>query len=76
MEIIYTVASCSEDPVDVIATVNGREVSAKVMGLVVELVSEDESMGHTFRFTPEDMTAAKDMFAVGETITLTFSKAE
>ncbi len=76
MQIIYTVASCSEDPVDVIATVAGREVPAKVMGLVVELVSEDKSMGHTFRFTPTDLTDAKEMFAVGEKIIANFSKAK
>jgi hypothetical protein len=76
MEIKYVVQSCSEDEVPVVATVAGREVSAKVAGLVVELLSEDGGMGHTFRLTPTDMAAATEFFAVGEEIKLTFSKAE
>lgn len=73
MEITYTVTSCSEDPIDVVATVAGREVAAKIMALVVEVTSEDESMGHTFRFQPNDMAAAKEDFTVGAKIKATFT---
>jgi ABC-type Zn uptake system ZnuABC Zn-binding protein ZnuA len=77
MELKYTVTSCSEDPIDVIATVPGiGEVSAKIMGLVVEVVSEDGSMGHTLRLTPTDMAEAKELFTVGNKVTATFALAE
>ena len=76
MEIIYTVRSCTEDEVSVTATVAGREVVAKIPGLVVECVSECGGMGHTFRFTPDDMAAAKKEFAVGNVVTATFSSAK
>ena len=74
MEINYTVHSCVEDEVSVAATVAGREVMAKVPGLIVELTSDDGSMGHTFRFTPDDMAAAKSLFNVGDVVVATFSK--
>ena len=73
MEINYTVTSCSEDPIEVVATVAGREVMAKVMGLIVDCQSECGSMGHTFRFTPTDMADAKEKFVVGNPVTVTFT---
>ena len=73
MEINYTVHSCSEDEFSVAATVAGREVVAKVPGLIVELTSEDGSMSHTFRFTPDDMAAAKNDYAVGNVVVATFT---
>ncbi len=77
MQINYTVTSCSEDTIDVIATVAGLgEVTAKIAGLVVEVTSEDGSMGHTFRFTPTDMADAKEKFAVGAAVVATFTFPE
>ncbi len=77
MEIKYTVRSSSEDEVSVLATVPGLgQVTAKVPGLVVELVSEDGGMGHTYRITPEDMAVAKDFFTVGDHVKITFSKTK
>lgn len=73
MEIKYTVASCTEDPVEVVATVAGREVMATVMGLVVDCVSECGGMGHTFRFRPDDIEAAKKQFVIGAPIVATFT---
>ena len=73
MDITYTVTSCVEDEVVVKAIVAGQEVDAKITGLVVEVTSADGGMGHTYRFTPSDMEAAKAMFAVGETVTATFA---
>ena len=74
MEIKYIVHSCSETDVAVKATVAGREVMATIPGLVVELTSDDESMGHTYRFTPDDLDEAKALFTIGAQITITFSK--
>lgn len=77
MQINYTVTSCSEETIDVLATVPGLgEVTAKVMGLVVEVTSEDGQMGHTFRFTPADMADAKAKFAVGSPVVATFTFPE
>jgi hypothetical protein len=76
MQIKYTVSSCTENEVAVKATVAGREVEAKIPGLVVELMSEDGGMGHTYRLTPDDFEAAKDFFTIGEDVILTFSKPE
>ncbi len=76
MEVNYTVHSCTEDAVVVKALVAGREVEATIMGLVVELNSEDGTMSHVLRLTPEDMAEAKAMFAVGNKVTSTFTLTE
>jgi hypothetical protein len=76
MDIKYTVASCNQEDVIVKAMVGGREVDAKIAGLVVELVSDCGQMGHTFRLQPADLDEALEFFATGEEIVLTFSKAE
>jgi hypothetical protein len=76
MEIKYTVHSCNQEDVTVKAMVAGREVDAKITGLVVELVSDCGQMGHTFRLQPADLTEAAKFFAVGEEIVLSFSKAD
>ena len=76
MELKYTVSSCSEDPVEVMATVMGQEMPVKVMGLVVELISECGGMGHTYRLMPTDMADAKEKFAVGAEVILTFTFPE
>jgi hypothetical protein len=76
MEIRYTVASCNQEDVTVKAMVAGREVDAKIAGLVVELVSDCGQMGHTFRLQPADLAEAQELFAIGAEIVLTFSKAE
>lgn len=77
MEIKYIVTSCSEDPIDVLATVPGLgEVEVKVNGLVVELTSECGKMGHTYRFVPTDMADAKAKFAVGAAVVATFTFPE
>jgi hypothetical protein len=73
MDIVYTITSCTEDEVPVKAIVAGKTVDAKMAGLVVEATSSCGGMGHTFRFTPDDMEAAKVMFAVGAEVVSTFS---
>jgi hypothetical protein len=76
MDITYTVHSCVEEQIDVIATVAGREVAAKITGLVVEVVSDEGNMGHTLRLTPTDLDAAKALFAVGNKVKSTFTPIE
>lgn len=70
----YKVHSCVEDDFAVAATVGGREVEAKISGLVVELVSDDESMGHTFKFIPDNFEI-KDALTDGAEVTVTLSVA-
>lgn len=72
MQIDYTIANVSEEAVAVKVMLGTREVEALVPGLTVEAVSG--SMGHTFRFTPEDMDAARALFAVGKKVTATFTE--
>lgn len=74
MELNYIVHSCVEDAVAITVTVKGREVQATVPGLVVEIVGEDGGMSHTLRLTPDDIEAAKELFAVGNAVTSTFTK--
>lgn len=72
----YTVHSCETQAVSIKATLNGNEVEATVSGLVVELVTDDGSQGHTFRFTPtgdEDMAAKKALFVVGNKVRCDFT---
>lgn len=77
-EIDYTVHSCGESRVSVVAKLGDRDVQATVPGLVVELVSSSGhgEHGHTFRFVPtddEDMAALKELFGVGNAVKATFS---
>ena len=73
MQIEYTVHSAHVSKVEVELPFNGKSVKALVDGLVVELVSTDEVMGHTLRFVPDDMADAQQLFAVGNTVTATFA---
>ena len=69
MKTVFTVHSVAPCKVAVAAkTADGRDVVAKVPGLVVEVVSADESHGHTHRFAPataDDMAALKALFVPG-----------
>lgn len=69
----YTVTSCSADDFSAEAEIAGRTVSVKVPGLVIEMSSADGSMGHTYRFVPEDLEAAEAAFAVGTSVTVTLA---
>lgn len=75
MKINYSVVSVTEDEAEVTAVVAGREMRAKIPMLTVEMISEDGSMGHTFRFANYDDDEA-DKFTVGNAITATFTPAE
>lgn len=74
MGIRYTVLSVNQDEAEVDALVAGQTVKAKVPVLTVEMVSEDGSMGHTFRFTQfgEDEMS---LFVVGATVDASFAAA-
>lgn len=60
-DINYVIHSVSEDEVPAIAVMHGSKVEVKVRRLLIEAVSEDESMSHIFRIVNGD--AAK--YAVG-----------
>ncbi len=73
MDIRYTVASCQQADFDVQAEVLGQTRDVKVPGLVLELVSEDGGMGHTFRVLPADMAATMAQYPVGKGVTVTLT---
>lgn len=60
-EISYKITSVSEDEIEVDAKVDGEDVRARVMRTVIEAVSSDGSMGHTFRVANVD----REKFKVG-----------
>lgn len=70
MQFKYTVHSAHVTEFPVKAIVGGKEIEAKVPGVVIELVSDDGSMGHTFRYIPEDASDLEG-FAVGTPVTVT-----
>lgn len=75
MKTTFTVHSVVEEPVAVIAQLNGRDVPARVPALVVELVNECH--GHTHRLVPQsdaEMLEARALFTPGATIVATFAK--
>lgn len=69
----YKVANATAQNFPAKASVGGREMAVEVPGIVVEAVSDDESMGHTFRFVPEDLEAALAAFAPGADLTVSLS---
>lgn len=73
MRIVYQVHSLQRADVAMRVIANGRELEAKVPGLVVELTHE--GAGHTFRFTPDsddEFAAAEALFAPGASVAVTF----
>lgn len=73
-KIRYTVHSAHTTQVPREVSLNGAKVSATVPAFVVELVSEDEGMGHTFSFVGADADDAAKLFEAGSTVTATFKK--
>ena len=73
MQLNYTVVSATAEDFTVTAQVAGQDVQAKVPGLVVEMLSVDGSMGHTFRYMPEDVAAELAKFPVGASVTVTLT---
>lgn len=67
MKIRYTVASVHVTEGEVEAVVNGVKMTAKAPMTVVEMVSEDGTMGHTFRWLGE-----VDAFNEGQLVEATF----
>lgn len=79
MQVKYRVAGVHEHKATVEAEFNGRKVPGEVPALTVELVSDDERHGHTFRFVPADdadMSAHREMFVVGTNVVASFRKEE
>jgi hypothetical protein len=60
MKIRYDIKSCVKDQFAAVATIGGAEQEVIIPGLVIEAVSEDGSMGHTFRCrgTADEIEAA------------------
>jgi hypothetical protein len=71
----YVVNSCTIDPVAVSVDYEGQMVEATVLGLVVELVSEDGRTSQTLRYVPADLPADQAKFEPGATITVTYERA-
>jgi hypothetical protein len=69
MKLKYTVAGVTQDQVEVDAVVAGQTIRAKIPAWIVEMVSEDGSMGHTFRFTGEFDAEA---YVVGAEVEVSF----
>lgn len=72
MKIRYTVASAASENFAVEATVAGKTVQAQIPGKTVEMVSEDGSMGHTFRF-PDSEEFDTDQLVPGAVVIASFS---
>jgi hypothetical protein len=70
----YTVASTHQTTVTRTATFNGQDIEAQVPAIVVECVSADGGMGHSFTFIGSEVSEAAGFFAPGETVTATFTK--
>lgn len=75
LDLKYLITGCSRSGFPVRAQVGTRTVDATVDGLVIEAVSEDGAMGHSFKCQPEDLAAAEEEFAVGNVLTVTLSGA-
>jgi len=80
MQLAYVVHSAAQEPVSIPAVAigahQGREVTAPVPGLVVELVGVDGA-GHTFRFVPRDDVDLAEhlaLFAPGQSIIVSFGR--
>lgn len=73
MDIRYTVASCQQADFAIQADVLGATRTVMVPGLVLEMVSTDGGMGHTFRVMPTDLTSALAQFPVGKGVTVTLT---
>lgn len=52
----------------------GQPVEAQVPALIVECISADGGMGHTFRFAGAAADAAAALFTPGATIVATFAR--
>lgn len=76
MDLRFTVHSCSEEPIPVIAEFNGQPITAYATGLNVELVAEDGRSTLTPTYIPTDMAADRGLFTIGATVVLTFAPAE
>lgn len=70
MQIQYVVHTATLSPVQAQAEVNGQTMEVTVNAAVIELVSEDETMAHSFKFL-SDVEAVMAEFTPGRAITVT-----
>ncbi len=75
MNVRYTVASCVDGEFVVVADVAGTPTEVKVPGLIVELISEDGSMGHTLRLRGrrDELNAAGHTSQIGAAIAAAYT---
>lgn len=73
-KIRFRVQSAAQVPMDVEGEVRGALRRVQVLGLEVELVSEDGSMCHKLRLIPDDLEAAVDLFEDEGTVEAVFTK--
>lgn len=71
MKIRYTVHGVAPTDFAVKATVAGKETDATVPGLIVEAVSADGSMGHSFKIWGEDNAAIIKRASPGDELEVT-----
>ncbi len=76
IKINYVVHSVTIDQFSVDAVVAGVGRKVSVPGLSIEAVSEDGSMGHTFRFIPDDGAAVIKAFPIGSEIIVSIEPAK
>jgi hypothetical protein len=70
----YKVAGAHPTKVIRTAKFNGADIEASVPALVVECVSADAGMGHTFTFVGAEADEAAALFVPGANVTATFKK--
>jgi len=73
VELNYVVTSSQSDVFAVTAVVGGVEREVTIPGVVIEMLSEDGSMGHTYRFVPEDVAGTLAEFPVGAAVRLSLT---
>ena len=73
VELNYVVTSSQSDVFAVTAVVGGVEREVTIPGVVIEMLSEDGSMGHTYRFVPENVVDTLAAFPVGAAVRLSLT---
>lgn len=73
-KIRYRVQSAAQVPMDIEEEIRGKLRSVQILGLEVELVSDDGSMCHKLRLIPDDMDEAVALFEDEGTVEATFTK--
>ena len=68
----FIIHSARMDSFPVTATVAGQEMEVNAPGLIVELITADESMSHTLRII-QDASVLSETFIPGASVTVTYT---